>query len=263
MSIRRAAAAVESPKAEPAAKPKARRAAKKRATPATARGRIKDARRNLYRDAILDAAERTFAESGYEATKVATIASVAGVSLMTFYSVFGKKWDVYRAVHAWRLEELMGHIGSRRLDKADIIGTLSASVASFLAFQMEHPEYLRMNLRERIAWTDTEGLRSSEQADAWNAGLAMMMSAFKAGIKQGIFVDDDPETMARTLVGMHQVRLGVWVERGQKQSPEWVVGAAIRQLIRSFCPPERVAELTARAVVNNNDDDGDEKRTSK
>ena len=119
-----------------------------------------------------------------------------------------------------------------------------------------------MNLRERIAWTDTEGLRSSEQADAWNAGLAMMMSAFKAGIKQGVFVDDDPETMARTLVGMHQVRLGVWVERGQKQSRAWVVDAAIRQLIRSFCPPERVAELTASALVND-DGDGGKKRAKK
>ena len=216
-----------------------------------ARDRLKDAKRSLYREAVLDAAERTFADVGYDAAKVADIAGAAGVSLMTFYSVFEKKWDVYRAVHARRLTALMGQIGSRRLDKNDVLGTLAHSVESTLLFHMEHPDYLRMHLRERIAWTDTEGLRAPEQTKAWTDGLVMMKAAFSAGIRQGIFIDDDVELMARTLIGMHQVRLAVWAEQSQKQLPAEVTRGALRQLIRSFCPTERVEEFMAQAGVSN------------
>lgn len=208
-----------------------------------------NARRDLYREAILNAAEVTFADVGYEATKVADVAKAAGISLMTFYSVFEKKWDVYRAVHARRLDALMHRIGSRRLDKRDVLAALVHSLEDHLYFHMEHPAYLRMHLRERVAWTSTDGLRSQEQTEAWNAGLSMMKKAFRLGIKQGLFVDDDPEMMARTLIGMHQVRLAVWVERGQKEAPSAVVHAAIHQLIRAFCAPSQVPTLTARTMA--------------
>ncbi len=44
--------------------------------------------------AILEAAERRFAEQGYVATAVAEIAQEAGVALKTVYAVFGTKADV-------------------------------------------------------------------------------------------------------------------------------------------------------------------------
>lgn len=214
-------------------------------SPTAARDKLKDARRKLYRVAVLDAAERIFADFGYEATKVSAIASEAGVSLATFYSVFKKKWDVYRAVHARRLEELMTMIAARRMDRQDVLATMIAGIETYLVFHMKYPDYLRMHLRERNAWTTDEGLRCPEQTEAWNAGLVMMVAAFQAGIEQGIFEDDDTELMARTLLGMHQVRLALWVERGQTELPQELSRGASQQLIRSFCRPQRVAELLA------------------
>lgn len=213
-------------------------------SPTAARDRLKDARRELYRGAVLDAAERIFAESGYEATKVADIASAAGISLATFYTVFKKKWDVYRSVHARRLEELMTTVDVSNMDR-DVLGTMMGGIQAHLTFHMKYPYYLRMHLRERNAWTTDEGLRSPEQTEAWKAGLALMVSGFETGMAEGIFEHDDAELMARTLLGMHQVRLALWVERGQTETPEQLSRAALRQLIRSFCPPRRVEELTA------------------
>jgi AcrR family transcriptional regulator len=53
------------------------------------------------RQAILEAAERLFAESGYAGTSVAAIAGDARVSLKTVYAVFGTKAEVLRAL--WNL----------------------------------------------------------------------------------------------------------------------------------------------------------------
>jgi len=53
------------------------------------------------RQAILEAAERLFAERGYVGTSVAQIAEEARVALKTVYAVFGTKADVLRAL--WNL----------------------------------------------------------------------------------------------------------------------------------------------------------------
>src|SRR4051812_35234799 len=51
--------------------------------------------------AILEAAERLFAERGYVATSVGDIAAGAGVALKTVYAVFGTKPELLRAL--WNL----------------------------------------------------------------------------------------------------------------------------------------------------------------
>lgn len=53
------------------------------------------------RQAILEAAERLFAERGYVGTSVAQIAEEARVALKTVYAVFGTKAEVLRAL--WNL----------------------------------------------------------------------------------------------------------------------------------------------------------------
>ena len=72
-------------------------------TVAKAQENLKDKKRELYREAVLDAAERVFGDVGYEATKVQRVAAEAGVSLTTLYSVFESKWEIYRAVNRRRL----------------------------------------------------------------------------------------------------------------------------------------------------------------
>jgi len=50
------------------------------------------------REAILDAAERLFAERGYESTSLQDVGALAGVSRATPGYFFGSKADLYRAV---------------------------------------------------------------------------------------------------------------------------------------------------------------------
>src|SRR5688572_16902499 len=124
------------------------------------RRRLVEARRALYRDAILDAAERVFADHGYDAAKVQTIAKAAGVSLQTFYATFPKKWDVYRALQSDRLSVLMQDVGSAVLAASDAFARLRAGLEGYLRFHMAHPDFLRMQLRERVPWGTTDELRT-------------------------------------------------------------------------------------------------------
>lgn len=210
------------------------------------RQRLKEARRALYREAIVDAAERVFAEHGYEAAKVQAIAKAAGVSLATFYATFPKKWDAFRAVQADRLGALMREVGAQVLGASDAFGRLRAGLEGYLRFHMAHPEFLRVQLRERVPWGTTDELRTPEQTRAWEAGLQMMIAALKEGMTQGVFREDDPELCARTATAMSQVRLALWEGRGMSEPADVVAREAMIQFVRTFAVAERVEGLVAR-----------------
>ncbi|MGH1347873.1 MAG: TetR/AcrR family transcriptional regulator [Nannocystales bacterium] len=210
------------------------------------RERLQEAKRALYRESILDAAELEFAAHGYEQAKVTDIAKGAGVSLATLYGTFPKKHDVYRALQKDRLERLMQEVGTQVLAARDPFERLRGGIEGYLRFHMGHPDYLRGQLREGVPWGTTDQLRTPEQTQAWEAGRVMMMTAFEAGMDEGWFVRDDPELCARTATAMSQVRLSLWIDRDMDQSPAEVTKAAMLQLLRTFANPERLAALTAR-----------------
>ncbi len=212
----------------------------------TPRQRLVEAKRALYREAILDAAEREFAAHGYESAKVTGIAKAAGVSLATLYATFPRKHDVYRALQKDRLHALMMQVGGRVLAAPDPFERLRGGIEGYLRFHMEHPDYLRGQLRERVPWGTTDELRTPEQTEAWDAGRRMMMGAFEAGMNEGWFVPDDPELCARTATAMSQVRLSLWIDRDMDQSVDEVTEAAMLQLVRTFARPERLEDLCAR-----------------
>lgn len=213
------------------------------------KGRVKGARMAMYREVILDAAEEVFAEHGYEAAKVQAVATSAGVSLATLYGVFAKKWDLYRALHERRIAGLMERVASKSAAFAgDPLEMMLTGIEAYFEFHMEHPTYLRMHLRDGTAWSSGSSLRSPEQAQAWEAGLDLMVAAFRAGVDAGLFVDEDPNRMARTAIAMHQVRLADWVDRGMSEPIDQVSRHVKRQFIRAFCVPERVPALLREYV---------------
>jgi AcrR family transcriptional regulator len=216
------------------------------ATPVGGRQRLLDARRALYRAAIVEAAERVFAEHGYDPAKVQLIAKEAGVSLATVYGIFPSKWDVFRAVQHDRLGALMLRVGTLVLAAHDVFDRLRFGLEGYLRFHMEHPAFLRIQLREQVPWGTLDELHTPEQTQTWEQGLQMLVAAFREGMAQGLLADDDPEFCARMATAMGQVRLVSWVNRGMQDPPAEVGRAATLQLVRTFARIERVAELSER-----------------
>ena len=208
--------------------------------PENAQKSLKHRKRELYREAVLDAAERVFGDEGYEATKVQRIAAESGVSLTTLYSVFESKWEIYRAVNRRRLGEVMQLAQGILDDEAAALQTLIAGTRMQLEFFMNRRDYTKMQLKEVTAWSTIELLRSPEQVEGLGVGLEYFASLFRRGMEEGDFVEDDPELVARMVIACQQVRLAMWMEAGCKDDPERVIDASLRHLLRSYCKPERL-----------------------
>ena len=219
------------------------------ASTAKAQESLRDKKRELYRRAVLDAAERVFGEVGYEATKVQRIAAEAGVSLTTLYSVLPSKWEIYRAVNRRRLNEVMNLAQDMFQRDSSSLDTLIAATRMQLAFFMRHRDFTKMQLKEVTAWSTIELLRSPEQIEALGAGLELSANLLRQGIKDGYLIDDDPELMARMLIASQQVRLAMWMDRGCKEDPDRVADTALRHLLRSYCKTEHLASALAAAGV--------------
>jgi AcrR family transcriptional regulator len=217
--------------------------------PEKAQKSLKDKKRALYREAVLDAAERVFGEEGYEATKVQRIAAESGVSLTTLYSVFESKWEIYRAVHRRRLSEVMQLAQGVFAEDASALETLIAGTRMQLRFFMDRRDYTKMQLKEVTAWSSVELLKSPEQVEGLGIGLEQFASLFRRGINDGDFVDDDPELMARMVIACQQVRLAMWMDDGCKADADVIIEASLRHLLRSYCRPERLPDaLTAAGL---------------
>jgi AcrR family transcriptional regulator len=214
---------------------------------ATAQQSLRGKKRELYREAVLDAAEQVFGEDGYEATKVQQIAAAAGVSLTTLYSVLPSKWEIYRAVHQRRLSEVMSLAEGIVQQGMSSLETLIAGTRMQLAFFMEHRDFTKMQLKEVTAWSTITLLRSPEQVEALGAGLELFADLFRQGIKDGYLIDDDPELMSRMVIASQQVRLAMWMDRGCEEDPDRVTDAALRHLLRSYCKTEHLASALAAA----------------
>ncbi len=216
-------------------------------TAAKAQETLKDKKRELYREAVLDAAERVFGDVGYEATKVQRIAAEAGVSLTTLYSVFESKWEIYRAVNRQRLSEVMALAQGITQEDAPSIEMLIAGTRMQLAFFMKRRDFLRMQLKEVTAWSTIELLRSPEQVEALGAGLQLFADMLRRCIEEGYLIDDNPELMSRIVIASQQVRLAMWMDRGAKEDPQQVADAAIRHMLRSYCKPEHLMSVLESA----------------
>jgi AcrR family transcriptional regulator len=108
--------------------------------------RRRDAARS--RHAILGAAERLFAERGYEATTMADIASAAGLSTGTPSYFYESKEQLYRAVLSRAFAEMGALIRSRQLGHGDPVATITETVSSYIAFLTERPNFVRLVVRE-------------------------------------------------------------------------------------------------------------------
>ncbi len=198
--------------------------------------RARQARSQLYRQLILEAAERTFASQGVEETRMEAIAAESGLSLGTLYSVFPGKADLVRAIHETRLREMLQQAVDLGRERDDPLELLLRGVRSYVGYFVAHPDYLRMHLREGYSWGLNEAAApAGERAAAWSEGVAILTGLFRRGIESGVFHAGDPEVCARLMIAMQQVQLAVWVEDGMRRERGELIAEVEAQVRRSFC----------------------------
>jgi len=202
--------------------------------PADPRSRLRDAKDAVYRAAILRAAEEVFADAGFEAAKVQDVAAAAGVSLATLYKLYPGKADLRREVHEVRTGEILEATLDRLPVEDDAMGLLLHGALAYVRYQLGHPDYLRLTLREGAAWTTRRSMTLPEQSAAWDKGFALAVETFRGGVAAGVFVDEPPEQHARLMIAILQVVLGEWVDGGMTTPSEEVVRRVGAAIVRSF-----------------------------
>jgi TetR/AcrR family transcriptional regulator len=113
------------------------------------------------REAVLDAAERLFAERGFELTSLTDVGAAAGVSRGTPGYFFGSKGELYRAVLERCFAEVRAAVRSgreRALASGEPPATVLAGVVSeYFDFITANPNFVRL-----IEWEALTGGRTLE-----------------------------------------------------------------------------------------------------
>lgn len=200
----------------------------------TPRLNIRAARQRMYRDLLLEAAEREFAERGFVETKVQNIAATADVSLATLYNTFTGKDEIYDAVHQRRMRELIEQAMLAQAGQKSPFERLLAGVGALVRYFASHPNYLRMHLRDGISWASVSGITHRPAAESWQDGIRMLVEVVKAAAVAKELVPMPAMLQARLIVATLQVWLSDWLESGAKQSPELVAQELTTYLRQSF-----------------------------
>ena len=115
--------------------------------------RLRNADRS--RAAILDAAEKLFAEKGYDATSLHDVGTAAGVSRGTPGYFFGSKAELYRAVLDRMFAEVREAVRAGR-DRAlasarEPESILAGAVSDYFDFLSARPHFVRLIEREALS----------------------------------------------------------------------------------------------------------------
>jgi AcrR family transcriptional regulator len=192
------------------------------------------ARTEVYRQHVLEAAERVLAEHGFEATKVQQIADAAGVSMGTIYSVFPGKQELYDAIlgeHGERILALVREVHGR---DAPALETLDALITLYVDYFVAHPDFLRLHLRSGASWALGPSTASASRLEHWQAVHGLQADVFRRGVGDGAFVQEDPDYLAKLFSVMDQVLLADWVARGMRDERDALVARFRAQARRSF-----------------------------
>lgn len=225
---------------------------KKSASTKPVRGRrpqsldLRAAKDALYREHIMDAAERIFAEQGFADARMNDIARAVGISLGTLYQAYPGKTDLHRAILIARDQEMLNNVltkGQKVLQQPQTILHLLWMTEIHLSFLLEHPDYLRMQLQEGHVWYHSTAWPSSDEQQMWERGLTAMKQVFAWGQAQKLFVPGDVADQARLMMALQQARLANWVGAGMQEPHAAVMARVQSDFVRTFCRPAHAAEL--------------------
>jgi AcrR family transcriptional regulator len=214
-----------------------------------ARDLARRARNDVYRQHVFEAAERVFAERGFESARLQEISRAAGLSMGTIYAIFPSKNDLYRAILEERGQELLGLVREVAARKTPPRATLEALIDLYIGYFASHPEFLRMHLRAGTSWALSPSSGSDTQVAHWQAIHALQSDVFRRGVAEGVFVDEDPAYLARMFSVMDQVLLADWVAGGMKAGREELARRLRRQVERAFYRRDGVTGVRRRQLT--------------
>lgn len=212
---------------------------------------IREARREMYRQQIIAAAELEFARTGFGKTKVTDIARSADVSVDTVYKNFGGKNDIWDELNRCRMEGFVD-AGLRAMDgltsPLDRLWGLARAQVLFFA---EHPNFLELHIQEGLSWA-TAGLELGRgvQREAWRTGLDIVLALAEEAIAVGEVPAMRPTILAGLAISALQVWLTDWVNSDRNRPAVEVADELVAHLKRTLQAPDTQTPARAEATTS-------------
>jgi TetR/AcrR family transcriptional regulator, fatty acid metabolism regulator protein len=146
---------------------------------------------------FLDAAQRLFADLGYDATSVAAIAREVGVVEGALYRHFPSKRDLLHRVIAAFYEPLIASAIDGLADITSPIDQVRFLIRRQLEAMTEDPQLCRLIISEARSFDD---YYDSEVAALSRRYTSLLTTAFSEGVEQGVFRDDISPHLVRDLI---------------------------------------------------------------
>lgn len=191
--------------------------------------RLRERLREATAEAILDAAERAFAEEGAKA-RMESIATRAGIAVGTLYNHFADRDALWEALRSSRRQALLA-----RLDAAleasrgsPFRAALRAFLGALEAHWAEHRGYLSLlvHAEPSVAQAGDRARRDRTLAEEMVARAARLV---RRGVAEGALREQGHELFPVLLVGMVRALMVREIARGQPCS-----GATLDQAVELF-----------------------------
>ncbi len=198
--------------------------------------RLEEARTRMYRDLVLESAEHVFARKGFDDASMQEIAAEAGISIKRLYATVPGKNELYESVLEARGEEFLRETAESMDADDEPLEVLEAGVRAYVSFLVRHEDFLLIHLREGRAW-GLPGMEGPGGAHR-DQGESLFRTVVQRGIEDGVFYEEDAQTLARAGMAVMQAHLARVAEGIHGGDIEAVVDAVLRNLLRLLCQPE-------------------------
>ena len=105
---------------------------------AQVREQLREQNRVAYRDAILEAAERVFAERGFAGARMSDVAAEAGMATGTLYNYFENKDEIFRSLIHAHGEHLMWRMAALHEEETEPRARVEAMVRACFDYLEQH-----------------------------------------------------------------------------------------------------------------------------
>jgi TetR/AcrR family fatty acid metabolism transcriptional regulator len=177
----------------------------------------KDEARGAFRDAILAAAERVFARSGFYVTRMADIAKEAGVGVGTLYNYFESKELIFSDLLERRHEEFRRAVRDAAVAEDPVL-RLRQIVERVFSVLGEKGELLAVFIeRGAVGECDLERLVGTSAARDYGEFLALLDKTVREAVRaKKLRADVDARLLVSALAGAINAAIYSWLKRGRR-----------------------------------------------
>ncbi|HEY0412593.1 MAG TPA: TetR/AcrR family transcriptional regulator [Allosphingosinicella sp.] len=161
---------------------------------------------------LLDAAAGEFGERGYHDAAITGITQRAGVALGSFYTYFGSKEEVFRALVREMSRATRAHVAEAVTGAPDRLAAERIGLEAFIAFVRRHPELYRIVEEAQFVAHDVYREHYLTFVEGYRRNLAGARERSQISAGSGD-VEETDEARAWALIGISVflgMRYGIW-----------------------------------------------------